>query len=105
MPWIVAGELRYGAERLARMGGDATVLRRRIDQIFAMSSGVLHCNDATIESYAALRSRLESDGRIIGGHDLWIAAQALAEDALLITDNVREFKRVPGLRMENWLKR
>ena len=37
--------------------------------------------------------------------DLWIAAQALAEDALLVTDNTREFRCVPGLRLENWLRR
>ena len=60
---------------------------------------------AALERYAVLRAELEAAGTVIGTHDLWIAAQALAEDAVLVTDNTREFERVPGLRLENWLKR
>jgi tRNA(fMet)-specific endonuclease VapC len=47
---------------------------------------------------------LERQGTPIGANDTWIAAQALAIDATLVTDNEREFVRVPGLSLENWLR-
>ena len=58
---------------------------------------------ATSSHYARIRAGLERQGTPIGGNDLWIAAQALALGAVLVTDNVREFSRVPGLTVENWL--
>jgi tRNA(fMet)-specific endonuclease VapC len=60
--------------------------------------------DATVSGhYACIRAALERQGTPIGGNDLWIAAQALALGAMLVTDNVKEFGRVPGLVVENWL--
>ena len=53
--------------------------------------------------YAELRAHLERAGTPIGPHDLLIAAHALALDLTLVTDNLREFSRVPDLRVENWL--
>ena len=54
--------------------------------------------------YARIRAQLERQGQPIGANDLWIAAQALAADATLVTDNEGEFRRVPGLALENWLR-
>jgi tRNA(fMet)-specific endonuclease VapC len=51
-----------------------------------------------------VRGRLESSGRPIGGNDYWIAAHALATERTLVTDNVREFRRVPNLAVENWFR-
>ena len=56
------------------------------------------------EYYADLRVRLEQAGTPIGQNDLWIAAHALAQDCVLVTDNIREFSRVKSLRVENWLR-
>ena len=56
------------------------------------------------EHYGAIRSALRAAGTPIGPNDLFIAAHALALDATLVTDNVREFSRVPGLKIENWLR-
>ena len=53
--------------------------------------------------YATVRSDLEADGTLIGGFDMLIAAHSLALGCILITDNEREFRRVPGLTVENWL--
>jgi tRNA(fMet)-specific endonuclease VapC len=53
--------------------------------------------------YGRLRAQLENAGQIIGANDTWIAAQALAEQAVLITGNTREFARIPALRLDNWL--
>jgi tRNA(fMet)-specific endonuclease VapC len=52
----------------------------------------------------SIRTQLELAGTPIGGNDLLIAAQALALDHILVTDNDQEFARVTGLRVENWLK-
>ena len=54
--------------------------------------------------YAVLRSQLEEDGTPIGDADLWMAAQALHDGSVMVTDNVRELGRVPGLQVENWLR-
>lgn len=63
----------------------------------------LPLDDAVISHYCATRLALERIGKPIGPNDLFIAAHALALDLPLVTDNLREFSRVPGLRVENWL--
>jgi tRNA(fMet)-specific endonuclease VapC len=57
-----------------------------------------------VEPYAELRASLRKLGQPIGPNDLWIAAHALSEDLTVVTGNTREFSRVPGLRVENWLR-
>ena len=54
--------------------------------------------------YGSIRTQLELAGTPIGGNDLLIAAQALALDLTLVTDNDKEFSRIDGLRVENWLR-
>ena len=55
------------------------------------------------ETYAQLRTSLETAGTPIGPNDTWIAAEALHHRLVMVTDNVGEFSRVPKLRVENWL--
>jgi len=105
IPYMVAAELRFGVQRLIRSGRPVDSLRSRMDRFFAMAGGSVPLSAAALERYAMVRAELEAAGSMIGTTDLWIAAQALAEDALLVTDNTREFRRVPGLRLENWLRR
>ncbi len=57
---------------------------------------------ALCRHYAEQFTGLKSAGTPIGANDLWIACHALAEDAILVTNNTREFERVAGLRLENW---
>jgi tRNA(fMet)-specific endonuclease VapC len=57
---------------------------------------------AAASHYAQIRAHLQRKGTPIGPNDVWIAAHALAEDMTLVSGNVREFKRVPTLRLENW---
>jgi tRNA(fMet)-specific endonuclease VapC len=95
---IVACEMRYGAAKR----GSAT-LAQRVERSLA-SVEVLPLTEGSDNAYAALRTDLERRGQIIGQNDLLIAAHALALDAILVTDNVREFKRVKGLKIENWLR-
>lgn len=53
--------------------------------------------------YGRIRSKLEKQGKLIGNNDLWIAAHALATDLILVTNDVKEFARVPKLKIENWV--
>lgn len=95
---IVAAELRYGA---AKSG--SPILADRVDQLLDAIE-ILPLEPKADRHYGRLHSELEKTGTPIGGNDLLIAAHVLAADAVLVTDNVREFKRVKGLRVENWLR-
>jgi tRNA(fMet)-specific endonuclease VapC len=94
---IVAAESRFG---VAKKGSDR--LRRKVEELLA-EIDVLPLEPNADEYYAELRADLEHKGRLIGGNDMFIAAHALATDSILVTNNVREFSRVKGLRIENWL--
>ena len=95
---VVAGELRFGA-----LKKKSPALSTRGDELLDAVE-VLPLDGSVDAVYAAIRARLESSGTPIGGNDFWIAAQALAADCTLVTDNVQEFQRVPNLRVENWLR-
>jgi tRNA(fMet)-specific endonuclease VapC len=95
---IVAAELRYGA---AKSGSPA--MAARVDQLL-QAVETLSLEPGADRHYGAVRTQLERAGMIIGANDLLIAAHVLALDAILVTDNTREFKRVHGLRVENWLR-
>ena len=97
---IVAAELRLGVAKAGRRRQDEIALRK-----FLGSVPSLDWPSAAASMYAALRSQLESTGQVIGALDMLIAAHALHEKATLVTDNVREFSRVRGLRVENWMRR
>ncbi|MDR3508921.1 MAG: type II toxin-antitoxin system VapC family toxin [Caulobacteraceae bacterium] len=95
---IVAAELRFGA---AKKGSERlTIQLKRI-----LSAIDIQPFDAPADAaYARLRTQLEAAGSPIGGNDMLIAAQALATDCIVVTDNEREFARVSGLSVENWLR-
>jgi tRNA(fMet)-specific endonuclease VapC len=95
---VVAAELRYGA---AKSG--SPVLAKRVDQLLN-AIDVLPLEAGADRQYGQIRAHLEKSGAPIGSNDLLTAAHALAIDAVLVTDNVREFKRVKGLHIENWLR-
>lgn len=94
---IVAAELRYGCTK----SGSAR-LRRAVEDLLGEIEVVPFEAPADI-AYGTIRANLEAAGKPIGGNDLLIAAQAHALDATVITANVQEFKRVRGLKVENWL--
>ena len=96
---IVAAELRYGA---AKKGSSR--LTSQLDAVLAALE-VLPFEAPADAQYGSLRSLLERAGKPIGANDLLIAAQALALGHMIVTDNEREFARVRGLRLENWLRK
>lgn len=97
MSVITYGELRFGAEK-SQQPQQAIERLERLAALIPAEPMPL----AAAEQYARIRARLERAGQPIGGNDLWIAAHALAEGLILVTNNVREFQRVDGLRLENW---
>ena len=94
---IALGELLDGAERSA----DGRAAKQRIAALTSVAE-VLPLPAAAAEHYGAIRAELERRGNPIGPNDLWIAAHAMAESLILVTNNQREFKRVKGLKVENW---
>ena len=95
---IVAAELRFGA---AKLGSDR--LTRQLEAILT-AIDVLPLEEPVDRHYGAVRSLLERKGQVIGPNDMLIAAHALSLDCVVITANRREFSRVPGLRVDNWLE-
>jgi len=94
---VVACELRFGANR---KGSEA--LTKRVEQLLA-SLPVLPLDDPADQHYADIRTTLERAGTPIGNNDLFIAAHARSRGMTLVTHNMREFERVLGLRVEDWL--
>ena len=95
---IVACELRFGVAKKRSLE-----LSRRLQSVLSAIDVVNFEPPADI-AYAQQRAKLELAGTPIGANDLLIAAHALALGAILVTDNEREFSRVHGLKLENWLR-
>jgi len=94
---VVVAELRYGADRSERPRANHARVDVLVEEI--------ECVDFDLEAAAAygrLRVRLERAGRPIGPNDMLIAAHALSLELVLVTDNTDEFRRVKGLKLDNW---
>ena len=94
---IVAAELRYGCAK----SGSRRLLKA-VDDLLA-EIAVLPFDVPADAEYGQIRCKLEAAGRPIGSNDLLIAAHAFAMGATIVTANADEFKRIRGLRVENWL--
>jgi len=99
MSFVTYAELLKGAEKSTRK----TDVLRRIDELTRQVPVVFDASRALCVHYAAQFTRLKDAGTPIGANDLWIACHALALDATLVSNNTREFERVTGLRVENWV--
>ncbi len=95
---LVEPELWHGAEKYQ-------VQQRRRDELreFLAPHDSLPFDSLCVPHYARIRHHLEQQGQMIGGNDLMIAAIALAHDLSLVTHNGGEFRRVPDLRVEDWI--
>lgn len=94
---IVASELRFGAHKK-----NAKALTQQVNAILS-AIDILPYDSPADQHYAKLRTTLEQKGTPIGPNDMLIAAQALALDLTVVTANIKEFKRMPQLKVENWL--
>lgn len=97
---MVLAELEFGAEKARQERGETKFLRR-VESLRELIE-VEPLGDDVPRQYARIRLALEQAGQKIGDRDTLIAAHALALGATLVTRNVREFARVPGLKVENW---
>jgi tRNA(fMet)-specific endonuclease VapC len=94
---VVVSELIYGAKKKGAEKLFDLVLS------FIENFQIMDFDKNSALSYATIRVELETTGNIIGSNDLFIAAHAKGCDAILVTNNTKEFERVAGLRLENWV--
>jgi|SRR6267378_2664476 len=95
---ITYGELLYGVEK--------SQSRERAVRDLAELTGLVPVMELPSQAgqvYGAIRATLEAKGETIGNNDLWIAAHAKAAGLVLVTNNEHEFRRIPGLKIQNWV--
>ncbi|MEQ8959068.1 MAG: type II toxin-antitoxin system VapC family toxin [Coleofasciculus sp. C2-GNP5-27] len=95
---ITVAELEYGAYKSQRQEQNRAALSQ-----FLMMLEILPFDAKATQTYGEMRAELEKMGIVIGAMDLLIASQALDRGITLVTNNVREFSRIPGLTWENWV--
>jgi tRNA(fMet)-specific endonuclease VapC len=96
---ITLAELLHGVEKSSMI----TKNLRKVED-FVSRLEVLPYENTAASHYGDIRANLEKKGTIIGVNDLHIAAHARSEGFILVSNNVREFERVEGLRLENWIE-
>ena len=94
---VTLAELMYGVERSSSKEKNLRIVTR-----FVRHLAVLSWDHVAAEHYVQIRTRLERVGTPIGNMDLMIAAHARSQGAVVVTNNIRHFQRVPKLRVENW---
>ncbi len=96
---IVLSELYFGAEKSTRKQVNLVAIAR-----FIAPFEIIEFNHNDAQHFGKIRSELQSKGLIIGPYDMQIAAQALSRSWTVVTNNEKEFNRVTGLKVENWVK-
>ena len=95
---ITYAELTYGVQKSQQRAMNRAALER-----FCVRVELLPYTVEAAEQYGLIRSDLEARGQVIGPNDLHIAAHAKAANLTLVSNNLKEFERVEGLRLENWI--
>lgn len=96
---ITLGELQFG-----RAGSSNPAAVQPAIELLLESFPVAPITADVAEPYGRIRAALRARGTPIGANGLWIAAQALAANLILVTNNEKEFRRVPGLKIQNWAR-
>jgi tRNA(fMet)-specific endonuclease VapC len=94
---ITLGELHYGAEKSARRTANLTAIEHFVARLEVLPFG----SKAAVH-YGRLRAELERAGTPCGPHDMQIGGHARSEGLIVVTNNLREFTRMPGVLVENW---
>ena len=95
---VTYAELMYGAMRTGSSKTPALIRR------FVIHVGIVYFDDAAAEEYARIRCFLEAKGTSISAADLMIASCAKVKKAILVTNNVKHFGKIPDLEIENWIE-
>ena len=98
MSVITLGELRFGAEKSQQREKANQVINQLLELI-----PVEALPESAADHYGLIRANLQQKGQMIGNNDLWLAAHAQSQGWVLVTNNEREFVRVPDLLVENWV--
>lgn len=96
---ITVAELEYGAQKSQKPEQNRAALQQ-----FLIPLEILVFDPQAAQAYGTIRADLERKGQVIGSLDMLIAAQAQSQGIILVTNNVREFSRIPNLRVENWVE-
>ena len=96
---ITYSELLYGAEKSSNIAKNLLALT-----MFLSNIEILSYDESASIDYGIIRSKLEKQGKIIGPLDMLIAAHAKSLNIILVSNNLKEFERVDGLKLENWVK-
>lgn len=97
---ITYGELEYGAEKSHL----PEIAHENLGHLIELIP-VLPLPISSATHYGRIRSTLQRKGKLIGANDLWIASHAMAEGLILVSNNIREFRRIKDLKVENWIKK
>ncbi len=95
---VTVSELQFGVHKSLYVDRNREALFK-----FLLPLDIVDYDNNAAETYGKIRTDLEKKGKVIGAMDLLIAAQALSRDLSLVTNNQREFSRVVGLSLENWV--
>ncbi|GES49673.1 MULTISPECIES: type II toxin-antitoxin system tRNA(fMet)-specific endonuclease VapC [Rhizobium] len=95
---ITLGELYYGVEKSTRRVENLTAVEHFVARLEVLSFG-----DKAAAHYGQVRAELERAGTPCGPHDMQIGAHARSEGLIVVTNNMKEFIRIPGIRVENWV--
>jgi len=96
---ITLSELEYGVTKSSYPDKNRVALLE-----FASFFEIYDCDAGAAREYGIIRADLDRKGKVIGAMDMLIAAQAISLNFVLVTNNEKEFKRIPGLKIENWAK-
>jgi tRNA(fMet)-specific endonuclease VapC len=94
---ITLGELHFGAEKSARRADNLAAIEHFVARLDVLPFGA-----KAAAHYGQVRAELERAGKPCGPHDMQIGGHARSEGLIVVTDNLREFSRMPGIRIENW---
>lgn len=95
---ITLGELHYGAEKSARRAQNLEAIEQFVSRLEVLPFG-----EKAAAHYGQVHAELSRTGRVCGSHDMQIGGHARSEGLIVVTNNLREFERMPGLRTENWV--
>ena len=96
---LTVAELEYGVENSNYIEDNRIALLK-----FLSIFNVLNFDDMDAAPYGKLKTKLKKNGQIIGPIDMLLAAQAISKELIFVTNNVGEFKRIDGLKIEDWTK-
>jgi len=96
---LTYAELQYGVERASSKRINQEIIEAFVDRL-----KILPWDMEAAQHYAKIRNYLEKQGTPIGSMDMMIASHARSQDYTIVTNNLREFERVPNLKLENWAK-